>query len=228
MPRKSVPSYRLHKPSGQARTIVRGKHIYLGKYNSPESRRKYARLLAEMSQPTTQDIAAGPNPRSLLLVSEILAKYLDFAEVYYADGGKPGKEFRAMIDAVSPVNELYGDSPADQFEPLKLKTLRQHLVEKGLCRTEINKRVGRIKRVFKWAVSEELISSSIHEGLRSVTGFKFGRTSARESEPARPRHGCHGIRVGAAQAGHPRFDHPPVATGNLVVTGEPDRCCDLF
>ena len=114
MPRKSVPSYRLHKPSGQARTIVRGKHIYLGKYNSPESRRKYARLLAEMSQPTTQDIAAGPNPRSLLLVSEILAKYLDFAEVYYADGGKPGKEFRAMIDAVSPVNELYGDSPADE------------------------------------------------------------------------------------------------------------------
>ena len=162
MPRKSVPSYRLHKPSGQARTIVRGKHIYLGKYNSPESHRKYARLLAEMSQPITQDIAAGLNSRSLLLVSEILAKYLDFAEVYYADGGKPGKEFRAMIDAVVPVNELYGDSPADQFGPLKLKTLRQHLVEKGLCRTEINKRVGRIKRVFKWAVSEELISPSTH------------------------------------------------------------------
>ena len=57
-------------------------------------------LLAEMSQPIAQDIAAGPNPRSLLLVSEILAKYLDFAEVYYADGDKPDKEFRAMIDAV--------------------------------------------------------------------------------------------------------------------------------
>ena len=46
MPRRLVPSYRLHKPSGQARTIVRGKHIYLGKYNSWESQRKYARLLA--------------------------------------------------------------------------------------------------------------------------------------------------------------------------------------
>jgi len=67
-----------------------------------------------------------------------------------------------MIDAVAPVNELYGDSPADEFGPLKLKTLRQHLVEHGLCRTEINKRVGRIKRVFKWAVSEELISPSTH------------------------------------------------------------------
>ena len=149
MPRRSVPSYRLHKPSGQARTIVRGKHIYLGKYNSPESQRKYARLLAETSQPTPQDkAAADPDSRSLLLVSKILVKYLDFAAVYYADDGKPGKEFRAMIDAVAPVNELYGDSPADEFGPLKLKTLRQHLVEHGLCRTEINKRVGRIKRVF--------------------------------------------------------------------------------
>ena len=37
MPRQSVPSYRLHKPSGQARTIILGRHIYLGKYNLPES-----------------------------------------------------------------------------------------------------------------------------------------------------------------------------------------------
>ena len=45
MPRKSVPSYRLHKPSGQARTIIGGRHVYLGKYNSPESRQRYARLI---------------------------------------------------------------------------------------------------------------------------------------------------------------------------------------
>lgn len=50
MPRKSVPSYRLHKPSGQARTIIDGRHVYLGKYNSSESRQRYALLLAEMSQ----------------------------------------------------------------------------------------------------------------------------------------------------------------------------------
>jgi len=55
MPRKSVPSYRLHKPSGQARTIIDGRHIYLGKFNSPESRRKYVRLLAEMSDPKAQE-----------------------------------------------------------------------------------------------------------------------------------------------------------------------------
>ena len=37
-----------------------------------------------------------------------------------------------MIDAVAPVNELYGDSPADEFGPLKLKTLRQPSILTGL------------------------------------------------------------------------------------------------
>ena len=102
MPRKSVPSYRLHKPSGQARTIIDGRHVYLGKYNSPESRQRYARLLAELAQPgrdaepVTNDI-----PKSLLLVSEVLVKYLKYAEVYYSDDGKPGKEFKGMVDAVA-------------------------------------------------------------------------------------------------------------------------------
>ena len=60
MPRQSVPSYRLHKPSGQARTIIHGRHIYLGKYNSPESREKYARLLAELrSERSATGLAPG-------------------------------------------------------------------------------------------------------------------------------------------------------------------------
>jgi len=59
MPRKSaVPSYRLHKASGQARTIVNGRHVYLGKYGSPESRQKYARILAEAALPASPPAVA--------------------------------------------------------------------------------------------------------------------------------------------------------------------------
>jgi integrase len=186
MPRKSsVPSYRLHKASGQARTIVNGRHIYLGKFGSPESREQYARILAETALP-----AGIPSPNrsdsQRLLVSELLVAYLKFAETYYSDEGQPTKEFQSMVDAVGPLNQLYGDTQADEFGPLKLKAVREHLVKQGLCRTETNKRIGRLKRVFKWAVSEELISPSIHEALRTVTGLKFGRTSARESEPVKP------------------------------------------
>lgn len=187
MPRKSaVPAYRLHKASGQARTIVNGRHIYLGKYGSPESRQQYARILAEAALPAGQPVSAERSESQRLLVSELLVAYLKFAETYYANEGQPTKEFNGMVDAVRPLNDLYGDICADDFGPLKLKAVREHLIERGLCRTEVNKRIGRIKRVFKWAVSEELISASVHEALKTVTGLKYGRTSARESEPVRP------------------------------------------
>jgi hypothetical protein len=40
MSKKSVPAFRFHKASGQARTMIDGRHVYLGKYNSFESRQK--------------------------------------------------------------------------------------------------------------------------------------------------------------------------------------------
>ena len=187
MPRKtSVPSYRLHKASGQARTIVNGRHIYLGKFGSTESRQQYARILAEAALPAGVPAPQVASDAQRLLVSELLVAYLKFAETYYSNEGRPTKEFRGMVDAVGPLNDLYGDTQADEFGPLKLKAVREHVVTQGLCRTETNKRIGRIKRVFKWAVSEELTSSNVHEALSTVTGLKFGRTSARESEPVKP------------------------------------------
>ncbi len=187
MSRKSVPSYRLHKASGQARTIVNGKHVYLGKFNSEESRKAYARILAESTQVSSVPaVKAHVSSACLLLVSEIVVKYLEYAEQYYAVDGKPGKEFKAIIDSLIPVNELYGDTYANEFGPLKLKSIIQHLIDRDLCRNEINKRLGKIKRLFKWSVSEELIPSSVNEGLRTVNGLRYGRTAARESEPVKP------------------------------------------
>jgi hypothetical protein len=42
-----VPSYRLHKQSGQAVVTLSGKDHLLGKHESRESREKYDRLIAE-------------------------------------------------------------------------------------------------------------------------------------------------------------------------------------
>jgi integrase len=187
MPRKSsVPSYRLHKASGQARTIVNGRHIYLGKFGSPESRQEYARVLAEAALPAGPPTASDNVDVKGPLISELLVAYLKFAESYYSNEGQPTKEFRGMLDTVSPLNQLYGDTLANEFGPLRLKAVREHLVGRQLCRNEVNKRISRLKRVFKWAVSEELISPSVHQALSTVTGLKYGRTSARESEPVKP------------------------------------------
>ena len=46
---KRTPRYRLHKASGQAVCVISGKSHYLGPYNSPDSKRKYERLIAEQN-----------------------------------------------------------------------------------------------------------------------------------------------------------------------------------
>ena len=42
---KPVPSYRLHKATGQAVVVLRGRSYYLGKFGSPESKAEYRRVM---------------------------------------------------------------------------------------------------------------------------------------------------------------------------------------
>lgn len=92
-----------------------------------------------------------------------------------------------MKDALRPLRQLYGQTRACDFGPKALKALRQHLVEQGAwSRPVINRNVGRIKRLFKWAVAEELVPPSQYHGLQALRGLEFGRTKARETEPVKP------------------------------------------
>ncbi|HUQ72041.1 MAG TPA: hypothetical protein VM165_21095 [Planctomycetaceae bacterium] len=50
----------------------------------------------------------------------------------------------------------------------------------------MNSQIGRVKRVFKWGVAEEMIPVSVHEALLTVVGLSAGRSDARESEPLKP------------------------------------------
>ena len=60
------------------------------------------------------------------------------------------------------------------------------MLSADLCRGVVNHRINRIKRFFKWAVSEELMPVSVYESLRTVAGLRLGKTEARESDPVRP------------------------------------------
>jgi integrase len=182
-----VPTYRRYAPKDLAVVRLNGKDIYLGPYGSPESREHYDRLIAEWLAQGRQLPATASNGQApSLSVNEILLRYLRHAAAYYARDGKPGREYVDMTYAIRPVKDLYGMTPAASFGPMALKGVREHLMRQDLCRREINKRVNRIRRVFKWAASEELIPISVFEALRTVDGLRFGRCPARETEPVRP------------------------------------------
>jgi hypothetical protein len=38
---------------------------------------------------------------------------------------------------------------------LALKAVRERMIAAGLCRSTINANVGRVRRMFRWAVAEE-------------------------------------------------------------------------
>jgi integrase len=187
MPSRTLrqPSYRHHKPSGQAVVTLDGKDRYLGRYGTPESEAEYDRLISEWLAHGRRLPAPG-TAGSDLSVNEMLLAYLHHAEGYYLKDGQPTSETANIKLAIRPLRRLYGHTAAKDFGPKSLKAVRQALIDSGLCRGEVNKRVGKIVRAFKWAVGEELIPPSVHHGLRAVSGLRAGRADVRESQPIKP------------------------------------------
>jgi hypothetical protein len=127
--------------------------------------------------------AAGPGDG--LTITGLLAAYWRWAEKTYRDGDGPSRELANLKDALRPLRRLYGETEAAKFGPLALRTVREDMIAARLCRRTINTRVGRIKRVFRWAVSYELLPAPVYEALRAVPGLARGRGEARDTDPVR-------------------------------------------
>jgi integrase len=177
-----VPTLRHHRPSGRAVVTINGKDFYLGRFGTQESKAEYKRLLAEYLSGGLQAGFTVPD----LTVNELAARYLKFADGYYLKAGKTTVEPANIGFAIKPLRQLYGHTLASTFGPLGLQAVRQTMIDSNLCRNEINKRIGKIVRMFKWATSQELIPSSVFHGLQAVSGLRRGRSGARESPPVKP------------------------------------------
>jgi integrase len=55
-----------------------------------------------------------------------------------------------------------------------------------LARGVVNQRIGRIRRMFKWAVENEMVPPSVLQGLQAVRGLQRGRSPVRETDPVKP------------------------------------------
>jgi hypothetical protein len=177
-----IPKYRLHRPSGKAVVTLNGKDFYLGEFNTPDSKIEYERVVAEwLGRHQTGQAITDP---SGLSVAEIMVAYLEHINSYYKDAaGAPTREVQNVKLALRPLHRLYGRNPAKDFGPAAIKAVRQQMIESNLCRGVINQRISIIKRMFKWASSEELVPPATFHGLSCVDGLRRGRSIARETEP---------------------------------------------
>ncbi len=208
-PRSTIPTYRKHSATGRAAVSfyradgARTEVILPGKFGSKESKAEYERLLPQLRA------NGGRMPighRQDLSIDELVLKFLEHAKTYYVDPAtkEPTREVVTCRDSLRPLCRLYGNTPAAEFGPLAFQALRTAMVSGswmtdeerenrtkahqavGLARTTANRHCGRVKLLYKWAASNELIPASTHHGIQTVAGLRRGRSAARETEPVEP------------------------------------------
>lgn len=199
---RRVPSYRRKVTKTGTYAVVtlpdgvgRRRDVILGKYGSAESRKEYARVIAEWeaagrcipAKETTPDIT----------ITELIARYWPWVRSYYRrSDGTETQEVNGFLYSLRPLNHLYGPTLGRDFGPLALRAVRDLMikgyhhpkygVQPALSRGIINQRVKRIRRMFRWAVEHELVSPTVLQGLEAVRGLQRGRSEARETDPVLP------------------------------------------
>lgn len=179
-----VPKYRKHKRSGQAVVTLSGKDHYLGPYGTHASRAEYDRLIGEW-------LAAGrclPSSRrgADLTVAEVAAAYWNYAKGYYRKDGQPTRSLDRVRLALRLLRTSYGPTLATDFGPLALQAIQRGLAAGHRCRRYCNYLTDAIKRMFKWAASQELLPVTVYQALATVPGLRKGRSDAKEAKPVLP------------------------------------------
>jgi integrase len=196
-----IPTYRRHKQSGQAIvTLSDGlggrRDVMLGKFGTAASRAEYARVIAEW-EASGRHLPQAVATVADLTVNEVAARFWPHAEQHYRHpDGRTTNELDDFKYSLRPLKHFYGHTAARDFGPLALKAVRQKMIDgyehpkygpqRPLCRGVVNQRVGRIRRMFKWAVENELVPPSVLLGLQAIRGLQRGRSQARETEPVKP------------------------------------------
>ncbi|MFN9720925.1 MAG: hypothetical protein ACK58L_19690 [Planctomycetota bacterium] len=132
-----LPSYLLHKQSGQARVRIDGRDHLLGEYGSESSRIAYGELIARISGGMPIDpfkpSKRGRRPRNKpsdagLSVCEFCVAFLKHAETHHVEDGKKTSKVHILKSVIRPWNDLHGLTPVShRFD--KLTASSQHQVD---------------------------------------------------------------------------------------------------
>ena len=217
-PKNPVPSYLLHKKSGQARVRLkegsRYRDVYLGEYGSPESLDNYRQVVADYlgngSQDPNKPGAMSPVNTGDWTVAELAVHYDDFASSHYVKNGEPTDDrYRAVI---SPLVSLYGSILAKDFGPKKLKSLPESIVRRGNLRTAKFDESGNLVEPGE-PLSREYVNNLMKSDLAPRNeSIHYVRSMVARTQKWRARD--------VQEATHSRADHPEATrSGSSPGTG---------
>ena len=203
-PKSALPQMRVHL-SGQGFVRIGDRNFYLGKYGSPESLARYAILIAEyqanqLRLPEDFDVRDIDERAGLLLSKEVelppehlekkpilllhlTAAYREHAKVAYE---KSKSELRRILLLCDELDEQDGSMHADEYGPRALQKQRQRWVDSGKARRYCNRLTNLVIRMYRWSVSQELVTENAWSRLRSLDALRIGQTKAKETKAIQP------------------------------------------
>lgn len=189
------PKYRKHSTRNKAIVEINGvRHTLPGKYDSHESRAAHLRLVTAWHVQRMGAVAIATKKPVQLTIAGLGVRWL----ASQSNGQPIPRRGNAANnrDALNLLLPHYGQTPVEQFGPKSLKNLQKILAKQGkvvggkkriqtdepLSRKYINSQISRLKQMFQWGVSEELVSVEIVQALATVREL---RKSEARSNPRR-------------------------------------------
>ena len=204
MPRSRAgtpPNYRHYNARNLAKVTIARRDIYLGPYNSRQSHRRYAQVIAAWQDGRTadeieaiingkpsSDVESDTEASTLITVGQLANRYwAEHAAAYYTSstGLSRGRTANVRL-AIREVNDLFAALSASGFGPLNFQQVRQTLVDRKRARRYINDLMQNVIAIFAWGVAQQLLAPSTPATLREVRPLRAGKTEARETDPVRP------------------------------------------
>lgn len=188
-----VPKYRKHSQYDFGFVEYQGKrHRFPGTYNSPQSKAAYfdwCRQLVEHGTPPIDLHAIG---RQGITVGVLAAEYHKYAQIRYAKSGNRG-EFAKVRIAMRHLTAYFPTVAACEFGPKHIRILYKVLAQTPRRRGKrtlscgyINDLVGRIKRMYRWAMLDGLVSDAAYHALHSTPQLKPGEYGSVTLSKRRP------------------------------------------
>lgn len=120
-------------------------------------------------------------------VNDICDAWTVHAAEYYRDArGESTSQARNAAMDVRTLRNMFGRQFVADLTHADMLAVRDALVRSNLARVTVNGRMGTIRRMWRWALSEALIPATVKAELSQVENLKRGRSAARETEPVRP------------------------------------------
>jgi integrase len=121
-----------------------------------------------------------PAESKSITVVQIIREYRKWAEAYYRDdAGNETSTLSTIAATMKRLRTWYGSEHAEKFSPLAFKDVISRMIDEGLSVSTINAAISRIKAMFRWAASEELIPQTVYDRLCTVRNEIQGKSKAK-------------------------------------------------